>query len=311
MFLQKIVRQIANGGIVEQDRGAQFQSQFAVQPLDEIDSQNRIDPIVRETLVDVDIRRGEIVAIVGGSGSGKTVLLDHVLGQHRPDRGRVLALNHGRSERELVDLGRASAAELDQIHTHWGVVFQRNALFSGTVLDNLSLWLDEVRHLPSDGILRIARRALDAVGLPSSEEFLNQDHASLSGGMAKRLAVDRRVIALDLPGHGASDTPDHELGVEEYCEAVLTVLDRLDVQETHIVGHHGGCMLAVNIAVTYPARIRKLVLSGGGYPDPDVADLLLNNPMTRDIPIDAEGDFLLKPWAVYQKMSAPATSGSG
>ncbi len=133
----------------------------------------------------------------------------------------------------------------------------------------------------------------------SADEFLET---------AKRLADDWRVVALDLPGHGASDTPDHELGVDEYCESVLAVLDQLGVQESDVVAHHGGCMLAVNIAVSHPERVRKLVLSGGGYPDPDVADLLLNKPMTRDIPLDANGDFLLKTWAVYQKMSAPQTS---
>jgi pimeloyl-ACP methyl ester carboxylesterase len=47
-----------------------------------------------------------------------------------------------------------------------------------------------------------------------------------------------RVVSLDL--HGVSDTPDHELGVDEYCEAAMSVLDTLDVEETHIPGHHGG-----------------------------------------------------------------------
>lgn len=133
----------------------------------------------------------------------------------------------------------------------------------------------------------------------SADEFLET---------AKLLADEWRVISLDLPGHGASDTPDHELNVDEYCEAVLALLDELGVVDTHVVGHHGGCMLAVNIATANSGRVNRLVLSGGGYPDPDVADLLLNNPMTRDIPLDEEGDFLLKTWGVYRQMSAPATS---
>ena len=133
----------------------------------------------------------------------------------------------------------------------------------------------------------------------SADEFL---------AVAPLLAVGYRVISLDLPGHGASDTPDHELSVDEYSESVMTLLDELDVGTTHVLGHHGGCMLAANLAVMHPDRVDRLILSGGGYPDPDVADLLLNNPMTRDLPLDAEGDYLLKTWAVYRKMSAPDTT---
>jgi len=133
----------------------------------------------------------------------------------------------------------------------------------------------------------------------SSDEYL---------ALASLLATDYRVISLDHPGHGASATPDHELGVDEYCEAAMAVLDTLGVDKTHMLGHHGGCMLATNIAVDNPDRIRKLVLSGGGIPDPAVVDQLLNKPMTRDLPMDVEGDFLQKTWEVYRKMSAPDTA---
>jgi len=133
----------------------------------------------------------------------------------------------------------------------------------------------------------------------SSEEFI---------GMVAHLRDAHTVISLDLPGHGVSDTPDHELGVEEYCEAVLAVLDTLAVTKTHLVGHHGGCMLAVNIANQHPQRVDKLILSGGGMPDPAVADRLLNKPMTRDLPMDGEGDFLKTTWDVYQRMAAPGVA---
>lgn len=132
----------------------------------------------------------------------------------------------------------------------------------------------------------------------SSDEFLL---------LAPLLANEYQVISLDLPGHGASATPNHELSVDEYCEAALAVIDELGVSETHVMGHHGGCMLATNIAVNNPARIGRVVLSGGGVPDPAVVDQLLNQPMTRDLPVDAKGDFLQKTWAVYRSMSAPGT----
>lgn len=158
--------------------------------------------------VSVTIEPGDIVAVVGPSGCGKTVLLNLVLGLLRPDRGRVLAVNHDLADEPLTDLARASRDEFEQIHVHWGVVFQRNALFSGTVYDNIALWLDEVRHLEESDINVIAHRALNAVGLPEDQAFLTLDHENLSGGMAKRLAVARalamnpRVIFYDEPTTG-------------------------------------------------------------------------------------------------------------
>ena len=115
--------------------------------------------------VDLEIRRGEVVAVVGGSGCGKTVLLNHILGLLSPDAGRVLVADHERPEAVLTDSSLLDDAELESIHTHWGVVFQSNALFSGTVYDNISLWLEEVKELGDDSIIPIARSVLKAVAL--------------------------------------------------------------------------------------------------------------------------------------------------
>ena len=141
--------------------------------------------------VDLEIRRSEVVAVVGGSGCGKTVLLNHILGLLSPDAGRVLVADHGPPGSPLVDPSLLNDTELDTIHTHWGVVFQNNALFSGTVYDNISLWLEEVKELGDDAITPITRSVLTAVALPIDDDFLNTDTNDLSGGMAKRLAVAR------------------------------------------------------------------------------------------------------------------------
>ena len=143
--------------------------------------------------IDLTIRRGELVAIVGGSGCGKTVLLNHVLGQLEPDSGRIFVANHTLAERPLVDLADIDDLHISGIHQHWGVVFQRNALFSGTVLDNIALWLREVRDLDEAHIVPIAEACLAAVSLPNDGAFLNTETASLSGGMAKRLAIARAI----------------------------------------------------------------------------------------------------------------------
>ena len=148
------------------------------------------------TGIDLHVTRGEMVAIVGGSGCGKTVLLNHVLGRLEPDSGRVLVADHDRPGTPLVDLADLDTSDTDRLHTHWGMVFQRNALFSGSVLDNIGLWLDEVRGLEEPAIIEIARRVLAAVELPADDTFLDKDVNELSGGMAKRLAV-ARALAMD------------------------------------------------------------------------------------------------------------------
>ena len=162
--------------------------------------------------IDLEIPRGDFVAIVGASGSGKTVLMNHMLGLMSPDAGRIQVADHGKPGAPLVDLTELDDAEVSQLHAHWGVVFQRNALFSGTVFDNIALWLREVRNLDDDEIAPIARRVLAAVALPSDDEFLGNDATSLSGGMAKRLAVARalsmtpKVMFYDEPTTGLDPT---------------------------------------------------------------------------------------------------------
>jgi phospholipid/cholesterol/gamma-HCH transport system ATP-binding protein len=162
--------------------------------------------------INLTIVPGEVVAIVGGSGCGKTVLLNHVLSLMAPDCGRVLVADHDAPDTPLRDLAQLSSDERDRIHTHWGVVFQRNALFSGSVLENIALWLREVGHEDERQITLTARSVLESVGLPTDDEFLARPHDALSGGMAKRLAVaravatDPAVIFYDEPTTGLDPT---------------------------------------------------------------------------------------------------------
>lgn len=146
--------------------------------------------------VDLTIDRGEVVAIVGGSGSGKTVLLNHIFGQLTPNPGRIRVADHDRPGAPLVELAALHFKDIDSIHRHWGVVFQGNALFSGSVYDNIALWLREVRHLDDADIRPIAQSVLKSVGLGVDDEFLAHDVNQLSGGMAKRLAV-ARALSMD------------------------------------------------------------------------------------------------------------------
>ena len=146
--------------------------------------------------VDLNVYRGNLLAIVGGSGCGKTVLLKHILRQMDPDRGRVLVADHEHPDKALVDLASLSDDGMDELRRHWAVVFQRNALFSGTVFENIALWFREVKGMSDAEIHPIAVEALEAVGFTDIDTLLARDRDNLSGGMAKRVAV-ARALSMD------------------------------------------------------------------------------------------------------------------
>lgn len=194
--------------------------------------------------VTFEARRGDIVAIVGGSGCGKTVLLDHLIGHLKPDSGRVLVADHDQPGAPLVDLAELDGDAMDRIRLHWAVVFQRNALFTGTVYENIALWLRENRGLTDEEIRPIARRALDAVGFAGDEAVMDRDRDALSGGMAKRvsiaraLAMDPRIMFYDEPTTGLDPT-----SASAMHELICTTHNRRrerdgdDVQTTIIITH--------------------------------------------------------------------------
>ena len=150
--------------------------------------------------IDLKVSSGEIVCVVGGSGSGKTVLLHHLIGLLAPSSGRVLAADHNAGPGAdggptLVDLADLSDEELDMIRLHWAVVFQSNALFSGSVRENIALWLREHTTLSPEEIEKRVVDSLRSVAL-KPEEVIDKDRDELSGGMAKRVAI-ARAIACD------------------------------------------------------------------------------------------------------------------
>lgn len=145
--------------------------------------------------VDLTIRRGEMVAIVGASGSGKTVMLDILVGLLEADRGVVRVADHSRPGAPLRVWGELTPEERDAVRLHWAVVFQRNALFSGTVLDNIALWLREHTPMTDAQIEARARESLSAAAL-DVDDVIRKTREELSGGMAKRVAL-ARAIAVD------------------------------------------------------------------------------------------------------------------
>jgi phospholipid/cholesterol/gamma-HCH transport system ATP-binding protein len=146
--------------------------------------------------LELTVNEGEIFCIVGGSGTGKSVLLRIILGLQRPRAGQILI--RGR------DLTQMSAAELYEAKAGYGVTFQQGALFSSlTVLQNIQLPMLEHLRLPARLLSELARFKLRLVGLEA--DAAEKYPAQLSGGMVKRVAL-ARALALD-PGLLFLDEP--------------------------------------------------------------------------------------------------------
>lgn len=134
--------------------------------------------------VNLRIPEGEIMAIIGESGGGKSVLLRHLLGLLKPDEGIVRV--------EGEDITRLSGPRLDEIRKKFGVVFQGGALFDSlTVYDNIAFPLREKTKLHEDVVHENVEEALEEVGLRGIER---KYPAELSGGMRKRVALARALI---------------------------------------------------------------------------------------------------------------------
>ena len=119
---------------------------------------------------------------------GKTrVMVD--MGMHQ---GEKEADEHNRRLPD-GDLSTLDEDQMDRLRVHWAVVFQRNALLTGTVYDNLALWPTEIKRMSEAQIMPLARRALTDVGL-DPDEVMNRPREVLSGGMAKRLAIARALV---------------------------------------------------------------------------------------------------------------------
>jgi phospholipid/cholesterol/gamma-HCH transport system ATP-binding protein len=149
--------------------------------------------------LDLRVYRGEVFGVVGGSGSGKTVLLRTILGLHRPDAGTIRFMGE-----QLDDM---SDAQRFALKGKVGVTFQQGALFSAlTVRENVQLPMLEHLQLPPRGLEELALLKLQLVGL--AVETADKFPAELSGGMVKRaalaraLALDPALLLLDEPTSG-------------------------------------------------------------------------------------------------------------
>jgi phospholipid/cholesterol/gamma-HCH transport system ATP-binding protein len=185
---------------------------------------NRFGAQVVHNGLDMEVRENEVFGIVGGSGSGKSVLLRTILGLRRPQAGTVRL--YGR------DISQLSEKELRQVKASYGVTFQQGALFTSlTVLQNVQLPMIEHVRLPPAIRDELAMLKVRLVGLPP--EAAQKYPSQLSGGMVKRaalaraLALDPRLLFLDEPTSGLdpiSAAAFDELLMELQSQLKLTVV---------------------------------------------------------------------------------------
>ena len=225
----------------------------------------------REVVVhkDLDLRvmPGELLSIIGGSGTGKTVLLRQILGLEEPDRGEIRVLGE-----PAAALGRQGAA------SRVGMLFQHGALFSAfSVLENIAFPLRELRTLPPGLVRDAAMVKLRMVGL--QPEDADKMPADLSGGMIKRAALARALVMdpplllLDEPTAGLDpDSSDSFVALLRslHCELGLTVI---------MVTHDLDTLFELSTRIAVLAEQRVLV-SGApreviAYPHPFIHDFFL------------------------------------
>lgn len=176
------------------------------------------DQVVLDHL-DLDVYRGEILGVVGGSGSGKSVLLRSIIGLNRPAAGSVKLL--GEEMTRISDTRRA------EVERRCGVLFQNGALFSSlSVAENVMVPMREHFHLPQALMERLAALKIGLAGLPIDAGA--KLPSELSGGMIKRaalarsLALDPDILFLDEPTAGLDP-----IGAAAFDQLILTLRESL------------------------------------------------------------------------------------
>ena len=211
---------------------------------------NRFGPQSVHENLDLDLYRGEILSVVGGSGSGKSVLLRSIVGLRRPNEGQVRVFGE--------DLAGASDQQRSLIERRFGVLFQKGALFSSlTVTENVALTLIEHAGLSRDDAEHLAGVKLALAGLPQSAA--DKFPASLSGGMIKRaalaraLALDPDILFLDEPTAGLDP-----IGAAAFDQLILTLRDALGLS-VFLITHDLDTLYTISDRVAVLAQKKVLV----------------------------------------------------
>lgn len=216
--------------------------------------------------VSLHVERGCITTIIGGSGSGKSVLVKHIIGLLKPDSGQVLF-----EGQDIVPMG---ARELRDIRRNFGMLFQHSALFdSMTVEENIAFPLQEHTRKTPREIRSIVREKLDLLGLHGIEK---RSPADLSGGMRKRVGLARaivlnpKVIIYDEPTTG--------------LDPIMTRAVDGMIRETQEKLSITSVVISHDMASTFRISDRVAMLYQGEIVEYGTPDMILSSekPMVRD-----------------------------
>lgn len=212
---------------------------------------NRFGTHVVHDQLDLDVYRGEILGVVGGSGTGKSVLLRSIIGLQRPNRGTIEV--DGRNTLDLSD------KEHHAQRRNWGVLFQNGALFTSmTVAENIQVPMREYFKMPQSLMDEIAAYKISMVGLPP--DAAPKYPAELSGGMRKRaglaraLALDPAILFLDEPTAGLDP-----IGAAAFDELIVKLKETLGLT-VFLVTHDLDTLHAVCDRVAVLADKKVLVV---------------------------------------------------
>lgn len=212
---------------------------------------NRFGEQVVHDGLDLDVRRGEILSVVGGSGTGKSVLLRSIVGLNRPAAGSVRVFDE--------DLLTLPAARRSALERRFGVLFQKGALFSSlTVAENVALPLIEHAGLTRGDAEALAAVKIALAGLPANAAA--KYPSDLSGGMIKRaalaraLALDPDILFLDEPTAGLDP-----IGAAAFDRLILTLRDALGLT-VFLVTHDLDSIHAITDRIAVLANKRVLVV---------------------------------------------------
>lgn len=223
--------------------------------------QNQLGGVWVHEDVTMQVKRGEILAIIGGSGSGKTTILRSILMLLKPTSGSVRVFGH-----DVVD---CSDEVGNTIRKRWGMLFQHSALFSAmTVVENVMFPIQEFTRLEPQFIRELAMMKISMVGLPA--EAATKYPAELSGGMQRRaaaaraIAMDPELLFLDEPTSGLDPK-----SAKQFDELVLFLRNALGLTVV-MVSHDIASLKRITDRVAFIGEGRVLAL--------EPIEALMNNP---------------------------------
>ncbi len=200
--------------------------------------------------INLDVNKGEILAIIGQSGSGKTVLFRHIIGLMFPDGGRILL------DGEVISCPTTRPADFDRYRKRFGILFQGAALFdSMTVGENLAFPLRELTGLSEAEIMKTVGESLEKVGL--KEGFKTKMPVELSGGMRSRVGLARALVMN--PEIMLYDEPTSSLDpimtdkINDLIESLRERLQMTSIVVTHDIS--SAYKIADRIAMIHEGRI--------------------------------------------------------